>query len=192
MQYKSRVGFLFSFFEKGQAVDSSVISGGLSLQQLGAGLGFLARHWAGLWPWEHQLLATRPAVSNKGPSPSALQKRVPTKMESSESSKVLRGKRKCIVHVDKHMGRLRGKVPEWRFKLPLWGVSSGFHSANHFYFPGSQSMFGLSQDPLLCVRASLSQGESYRRGVWVEHPLTLLPLWPARSHFCARVVGEVS
>lgn len=39
----------FSFFEKGQIVDILVISGGLNLQQLGAGLGFPARDWAGLW-----------------------------------------------------------------------------------------------------------------------------------------------
>ena len=58
------------------------------------------------------------------------------------------------------MGRLRGRVPEWRFELPLWGISSGFHSANHFDLPGSQSIFGLSQDPPMYVHTSLSQGES--------------------------------
>ena len=37
---------------------------------------------------EHQILATRPVVSDKGPGPLALQKRIPTKMESNEPNKV--------------------------------------------------------------------------------------------------------
>ena len=32
------------------------------------------------------ILAARPVVSDKGPGPSALEKRIPTKMESSETS----------------------------------------------------------------------------------------------------------
>ena len=47
---------------------------------------------------EHQTLATRPVVSDKGPGPSALQKRVPTKTESSEASKACIG-RKRVQHV---------------------------------------------------------------------------------------------
>ena len=43
---------------------------------------------AGSQQWKHQILATRPMVSDKGPGPSALQKRIPTKMESTEISKV--------------------------------------------------------------------------------------------------------
>ena len=42
--------------------------------------------------WEHQILATRPVVSGKGPGPLALQKRIPTKMESSEINCLLGGK----------------------------------------------------------------------------------------------------
>ena len=34
---------------------------------------------------------------------------------------------------------------------------SGYHLANHFYLPGSQSIFGLSQDPCVCAHTSLSQ-----------------------------------
>ena len=66
--------FSLLFFLKGQIIDILVISGGLNLQQLGAGLGFPARDQAGLQQGEHQTLAARPVVSNKGPGPSALQK----------------------------------------------------------------------------------------------------------------------
>ena len=58
-----------------------------------------------LWR-KHQILATSPVVSDKGPGPLALQKRIPTKMESSETSKVLIKGGKCMVYVDRHMGKL--------------------------------------------------------------------------------------
>ena len=49
-----------------------LISGGLSLQQLEAGLGFPGREVeVGVW-WEHWILATRPVVSDKGPWPFSL------------------------------------------------------------------------------------------------------------------------
>ena len=51
--------------------------------------------------------ASRPVVSDKSPGPSALQKRIPTKMESSETSKVFIRREKSTVHVDRHRGRLR-------------------------------------------------------------------------------------
>ena len=54
------------------------------------------------------ILAIRPVVSDKA---LALQlcRRVPTKLESSETSKVFvkGGKKKNTVYVDRHMGRLR-------------------------------------------------------------------------------------
>ena len=53
-------------------------------------------------------------VSDKGPGPSAMQKRIPTKMESSEASTVFIKEEKSTVCVDRHMGRLRGRVPELR------------------------------------------------------------------------------
>ena len=37
---------------------------------------------------EHQILATRSVVSVKGPGPLALQKRISTKTENSEASKI--------------------------------------------------------------------------------------------------------
>ena len=67
---------------------SIVISGGLSKQQLEVGLGFPARVWAGSWWRKHQILATRPVVSDKDPGPLALRRRIPPKMESSETSQV--------------------------------------------------------------------------------------------------------
>ena len=51
---------------------------------------------------------------------------------------------------------------------------SGYPLANHSDLPGSQSIFCVSQDPPMCAQVSLSQDGSYRKGVWVEHPLTLL------------------
>ena len=70
-----------------------LISSGLRLRWLGAGLGFPARDWAGSQQYKHQVLATRPVVSDTGPGPSALQKRIPTEMESSEASKVFSGRK---------------------------------------------------------------------------------------------------
>ena len=71
-----------------------LISGGLGLQRLGPGLGFPARDWAGSQQCKHQVRATRPVVSDTGPGPSALQKRIPTEMESSEASKVFSGRKR--------------------------------------------------------------------------------------------------
>ena len=49
-------------------------------------------------------------VSNKGPGLLALQKRIPTKVESSGTSQVFIKRRKSTVCVERHPGRLR--VPE--------------------------------------------------------------------------------
>ena len=48
------------------------------------GLGSQPETEAGSQRWEHQILATRPVVSDKGPGPSALQKKIPIKTESNE------------------------------------------------------------------------------------------------------------
>ena len=47
-------------------------------------LGFQPEIKARLWWLKHQILATRPVVSDKGPGPSALQKKIPIKTESNE------------------------------------------------------------------------------------------------------------
>ena len=77
--------------------------------------------------------------------------------------------------------------PLWQFKSLIWGISSMFPLTNHFDLPGSESVFGVSQDlpmyarasqdlPMcarasqdlpMCARASLSQGGCHRRGLWV-------------------------
>lgn len=53
-------------------------------------------------------------------------------------------------------------VPSWQSELLLWGVSSGLPLANHFDFPGFQSTFDVSQDPPMCLHASLSQDGFYK------------------------------
>ena len=76
--------------------------------------------------------------------------------------------------------------------ITFMGVSSKFPLASHFDLPSSRSIFGVPQDPSMCAHASLSQDGSYRRGIWVEHPLTLLLLSPAISLFCTCMFREVS
>ena len=77
-----------------------MISGSLGLQRLEVRLG-VPEFGARLWQLKHQILATRPVVSDKGPGPLALQKRIPTKMESSEPSKGCIKRKKGTIHVDK-------------------------------------------------------------------------------------------
>ena len=52
------------------------------------GLGSHSEIGAGLQPSKHRIIATRPVVTDKGPGPSALQKRTSMEMEESEASKV--------------------------------------------------------------------------------------------------------
>ena len=81
--------------------------------------------------WEHQILVTGP---HKGLGLSALQKKIPTKMESSEKSKVFITRKKSPVHVAIHTGGQTHKwvqrellsLPLWWPELLLWGVSSTF------------------------------------------------------------------
>ena len=119
-------------------------------------------------------------VNDKGPGPLALEKRISTKTESSEASKVLMERKKSTVCVDRHTGefRERDRVTESHphgSELLLWSISSWFPLANQFDFPGSQSIFGISQEPSMCAHASLSQDGFYHTGTWIDRPLTLLP-----------------
>ena len=71
-------------------------------------------------------------------------------MKSSETRKVFIGRKRSIVCVDRHTGALRERVPiapSWQLKSLTGGISSAFPLANHFDLPGSQSIFGVSQDP---------------------------------------------
>ena len=79
--------------------------------------------------------------------------------------------------MDRHVGGLREScwgAPLWQLELPLWGISSRFPLANHFDLPGSQPIFGLSQDPPLCAHTSLCQDGFCCKGLWAEPPLTAL------------------
>ena len=76
------------------------------------GLGSQPETEAGSWWQKHQTLATRSLVSDKKPGPLAFQKRISTKMESSEASKVFIRRKKSIIQVDRHMGKLKKQVPE--------------------------------------------------------------------------------
>ena len=65
------------------------------------------------------------------------------------------------------MGGLRERVTSlWLFKSFIWGSSSGFPLANHLTLPGSESTFGLTQGPPLCMCTSLSQDGFPCRGLW--------------------------
>ena len=55
-------------------------------------------------------------------------------------------------------------------------LPSMFPLVNHFDLAGSQSIVGISQDPPICVHASLSQNEFYQKGVWVGNILDITPL----------------
>ena len=66
-------------------------------------------------------------------------------------------------------------APLWQFEFLLWNISSWYSLANHFDLPGSQSIYGISQNPPMCAHPFLSQDGFYQRGLWVEHPLTSLP-----------------
>ena len=63
----------------------------LACNDLDLGLGSHSEIEAGSWRWEHQILTSRPVVSDKGPGPSTLQKRISTRKGSSEASNLLRG-----------------------------------------------------------------------------------------------------
>ena len=52
-------------------------------------------------------------------------------------------------------------TPSWLFVSLLWGIASMFPLANHFYLPGSKSVFGIAQDFSMCAGASFSQDGFY-------------------------------
>ena len=74
-------------------------------------------------------------VSDKGPGPSTLQKRFSTKRGSSEASEVFIKRKKSTVCVDRHMGRLRGRLPD---------LLSCTLSLNYFYGTFLPVSFGQS------------------------------------------------
>ena len=47
------------------------------------------------------------------------------------------------------------------------GISSAFPLMNHLALPGSESVFGISQDPPMSACTSLSKDAFQQRGLWV-------------------------
>ena len=94
-------------------------------------------------------------------------------------------------HVDRHMARLRERAAELR-PCGSWITFRGHFFWASFvqssWFPGLQSVFGISQDPPMGAYASLSQDGFYWKGV--EHPFTS-PL-TSKESFCTCVVGKFS
>ena len=78
-------------------------------------LGFQPEIKARLWWLKHQILATRPVVSDKGPGPSVLQKKTSMNMESSEANKVFIKSIECLPTMQKTqemwLGSLGGEDP---------------------------------------------------------------------------------
>ena len=85
---------------------------GLACNGLEQGLGSQSKTEAGSQHWVHQILATSPVVSDKGPNPSALLKRISAKIKNSEASRIFIKRTKSTLHVDRHMGGLRVRVAE--------------------------------------------------------------------------------
>ena len=146
--------------------------------------------------WEHQILVTGP---HKGLGLSALQKRIPTKMESSENSKVFITRKKSTVHVDRHMG---GQTHRWAQRqncchslVVAWitFMRHFFHIflTNNSDLLGSESIFGISQDPPMCVYISPSQDGFYQRGLWVASSIDITPLLNPKEPFCTCAVRKI-
>ena len=85
---------------------------------------------------------------------------------------LLEGK-KSTIHVDRHMGRLRRRVPELHTCGSLNPFSRGIPSrspvANHFDLPGSRSIFVISRDPPMWAAGWQRRGHS-RAGRENEEP----------------------
>ena len=113
------------------------------------------------------ILTTRLVVSDKALALWLCRKSISTKRESSETSSVYQEK-KSTVSEDRHTGGLREVVvPSWWLESLLWGITSGFPLADHFHLPGSESIFGITQNPPVCTNMSLSQDGFYQRSQWV-------------------------
>ena len=82
-------------------------------------------------------------------------------MESSETSKVFIRRKKWLWR-DTQIGS-ESFVPLGWFKSLTWGQFFTFPLAIHLALSGSESIFGLTQGPLLCAHASFSQDGSSTR-----------------------------
>ena len=133
-------------------------------------------------------------VSDKVPGPLVLQQRISTKSESSEASKVFIKREEKSVWIDTRSDSRR--EPLSGVLLTVWTTFMGHFFwvsfGQSFWFADSGSILGIPQDPLKCAHTSLSQDGVYLKGIWVEHPLTLLTSLACKEAFCACVVREVS
>ena len=72
------------------------------------------------------------------------------------------------MHMNRHTGRHRGRVPTLCAHGSLnhlyGGISSSFPLADHFDLPSLQSLFGISQNHSMYAHGSLSQDGSYHLG----------------------------
>ena len=83
------------------------------------------------------------------------EKEFPQRQKVVKEVQYLLRERKSTVHVDRHTGGLRDRVTRsWQFESLLWGISSVFPLTNHFDLPGSESIFGVSQDFPMCAHIS--------------------------------------
>ena len=169
-----------------------LISGGLGLQWLEAGFRFRSEIEVRSRQWEHQILAARPVVSDKALALQLCRKEFLQRWKV-ETSKLFIRRKKSTVRVDGHTGGLRERdAPSWKFESLLWGISSRFPLANHFDLPGSESVFGIAQDPPMCACAFLSQDGFHRRSLWVAgityYEVAPPPFRPPRGF----LVGNIS
>ena len=56
---------------------------------------------------------------------------------------------------------------------------------------GSESIFGISQDPPMCVYISPSQDGFHQRGLWVVSSIDITPLFNPKEPFCSCVVRKI-
>ena len=101
--------------------------------------------------WRH--LATSPVVSDTALTHQLCRREFPQRLKVLKQVKCLL-EWKEYSYLYRHRGRLRDWVTPLWFESLLWGISSRFSLANHFDFPGSEPVFGISQEPPMCVLVS--------------------------------------
>ena len=73
-----------------------------------------------------------------------------------------------MVPRDRYRGRLRERVAHsWQFKSLMCGISFRFPLANHFDLSGSESRFGISEDPRMYAYTSPRHDGFYQRAIWL-------------------------
>ena len=100
-----------------------------------------------------------------------LQKRIPTKKKSSETNKIFIRRKKRIQYVWIDTRADSESVAALVF-ITYTGHFFQVSFGPSFDLPDSESVSGISQDPPMCIRASLSQGGFHGEGLWAA----LIPL----------------